>query len=407
MKFRFDPLEPPPFVVASDWKDWKWQFKSALKSIEDFRKYFELTSEEERAFALSEGIFQIRVTPYYAQLARSESAEGPLRRILMPKMQEFEKRGQQLFDPLGERKHSPTERILHRYPDRVLFLVTDICSVYCRYCTRKHFTGQDQAFVRGVQYQKALAYIRANKGIREVILSGGDPLTLSDEKLKMVLEDLRQIEHVELVRIGTRMPVVNPMRITDELVEMMSSYQPVYIMNHFNHPKELTAESAEALTRMANRGFPLFNQLVLLNGVNNHPALIQALARRLLYLRVKPYYMFQCDPSEGTEHLRTSIEDSLEIQKQLWGRMSGLAMSNLSLDIPDGGGKVGLVPDFQTGQTESGRVYKGWDGIEAPYFNPVDYKSLSPQDWQAYENEWQEIQNQSYGQKKLSGKNRS
>jgi lysine 2,3-aminomutase len=230
-----------------------------------------------------------------------------------------------------------------------------------------------------------------------VILSGGDPLTLSDERLRGLLRDLRSISHVELIRIGSRMPVVNPMRITDELVNMMKAFHPVYIMTHFNHPKELTAEAAEALKKFADHGFPLFNQLVLLNGVNNHPAVIQALSRRLLYLRVKPYYMFQCDPSQGTDHLRTSIDESLEIQRQLWGRLSGLALPPLSLDIPDGGGKVGLVPNFQTEVFSEGRRYRGWDGIEAVYLNPDPSRRELPADWGDYASEWESLKSQSYG----------
>ncbi|MCB0410929.1 MAG: KamA family radical SAM protein, partial [Bdellovibrionales bacterium] len=337
MKLDFKPNLPPTGVSKGDWCNWQWQVRKALTSEQDFSEYFDLTPEEIRAFRESKGLFQIRVTPYYAKLAQNEPADGPLRRILMPHSRELEMGAQFMLDPLGEKKHSPVDRVIHRYPDRALFLVTDFCSVYCRYCTRKHFTGKDQVFVRSESYRRALEYFRSCKGLREVILSGGDPLTLSDSKLLQVLSDLREIEHLEIIRIGTRMPVVNPFRITEGLVQQMKQFHPIYIMNHFNHPKEVTQESAQSLKFLADNGFPLLNQMVLLNGVNNHPAIVQALARRLLYLRVKPYYMFQCDPSEGTDHLRTSIEQSEWIQKELWGRLSGLAMSNLSLDIPDGG----------------------------------------------------------------------
>lgn len=225
-------------------------------------------------------------------------------------------------------------------------MITDICSVYCRFCTRKHFTGAEQAFIRESEYQDALAYIRSKPGVREVILSGGDPLTLSDQQLDRVLTDLRKIEHIEIIRIGTRMPVVCPMRITEGLVKIIRKHNPVFLMTHFNHPREITIEAKMAVEMFVDHGIPVMNQMVLLNGVNNHPAIVQALSRRLLFLRVKPYYMFQCDPSEGSDHLRTSIEDSLAIQQELWGTLSGLAMPNLSVDIPNGGGKVALVPDF-------------------------------------------------------------
>ena len=251
-----------------------------------------------------------------------------------------------------------------------MFLVTDFCNVYCRYCTRKHFTGQEQVFPPASEYQEALSYIAQTKSLSEVILSGGDPLTLSDGKINQVLSDLRQIEHIEIIRIGSRMPVVNPFRITKELVEILKKYNPVYLMTHFNHPNEITNDSAAALELLADNGVPVYNQMVLLNGVNNHPAIVTALSKRLLRLRVRPYYMFQCDPSEGTDHLRTSIEDSLDIQKQMWGRVSGLVMPNLSVDIPAGGGKVGLTPNFIDSQSESEWKFTGWDGKSGVYKNP-------------------------------------
>jgi len=296
-----------------------------------------------------------------------------------------------MLDPLGERKNNPAPRIIHRYPDRVLFLITDICSVYCRYCTRKHFTGQEQAFVKSDEYQEALKYIQSHPGIREVILSGGDPLTVSDAQLDRTLYDLRKIEHVEIIRIGTRMPVVCPMRITEDLVKILRKHKPVFLMSHFNHPREVTAEAAAAVELFVDHGIPVMNQMVLLNGVNNHPAIVQALSRRLLFLRAKPYYMFQCDPSHGTDHLRTSIEDSLEIQKELWGNLSGLAMPNLSVDIPDGGGKAYYVPSFETSRSEERREYRGWDGVEAEYINPAANKIVKPLDAEMYLEEWEQL----------------
>ena len=296
-----------------------------------------------------------------------------------------------MLDPLGERKNNPVARIIHRYSDRVLFLVTDICSVYCRYCTRKHFTGQEQAFIKQDEYQQALDYIKTHPGIREVILSGGDPLTLGTSQLERVLTDLRQIEHVEIIRIGSRMPVVCPMRIDADLVSVIKKAKPVYMMVHFNHPREVTREAAEALEMFVDNGIPVMNQMVLLNGVNNHPAIVQALSRRLLYLPVKPYYMFQCDPSLGTDHLRTSVEDSLQIQKELWGHLSGLAMPTLSLDIPDGGGKMYYAPSYETSVNGSVREYEGWDGVKARYVSPPTEKLLRPLDVEAYLPEWEEL----------------
>ncbi len=389
MKFTFPKSPKPDSVADSDWNNWTWQLRQSLKTQSDFEKVFTLTESERAAFAQGKELFNIRTTPYYASLA-GDSPQDSIRQILMPQRFEIEEGLQQMLDPLGERKNNPAPRVIHRYSDRVLFLVTDICSVYCRFCTRKHFTGQEQAFIRNEEYEQALSYIRSHPGIREVILSGGDPLTISDAQLDRVLSDLRNIDHVEIIRIGTRMPVVCPMRVTDELVAILKKHKPVFLMSHFNHPNELTAEAATALEKFVDNGVPVMNQMVLLNGINNHPALVQALNRRLLYLRVKPYYMFQCDPSQGTDHLRTSVEDSLEIQKELWGHLSGLAMPNLSVDIPNGGGKTYLVPNFQVAQEGLTRKYVGWDGVEAEYVSPAAENIKKP-DASLYLTEWESL----------------
>ncbi|XGC80387.1 KamA family radical SAM protein [Bdellovibrio bacteriovorus] len=390
MKFHFPRSPKPPEFAESDWNNWTWQLRHSLKTQQDFESVFTLTPDEKAAFQGGKELFNIRTTPYYASLA--QEAGSSVRQILMPHKFEIEEGSQQMLDPLGEKRNNPAPRIIHRYSDRVLFLVTDICSVYCRFCTRKHFTGQEQAFIKNEEYEKALAYIKSHPGIREVILSGGDPLTISDAQLDRVLSDLRRIDHVEIIRIGTRMPVVCPMRVTEDLVKILKKNKPVFLMSHFNHPSELTAEAAEALERFVDNGVPVMNQMVLLNGINNHPALIQALNRRLLYLRVKPYYMFQCDPSMGTDHLRTSIEDSLEIQKELWGHLSGLAMPNLSVDIPNGGGKTYLVPNFETKHEGRVRHYIGWDGVEAQYVSPAPEKIKKP-DISGFEKEWSDLKN--------------
>jgi lysine 2,3-aminomutase len=396
MKFVFQPTEPTAGAAVADWNDYRWQLKKSLKVEADFGPLFDLTDSEKKGFEAQGRLFQVRCTPYYAALAHRTNAADPIRRMILPHEKELLAEGQQLFDPLGERQHSPIERIVHRYPDRALFLVTDFCSVYCRFCLRKHFTGQDQSFIGSKAYAEALDYLAKNSGIREVILSGGDPLTLSDDRIEQLLSDLRKIEHLEIIRIGSRMPVVCPMRVTEALAQSLRKFAPVYFMTHFNHPKELSSEAAKALGILVDHGIPVFNQMVLLRGINNHPATIQALCRRLIYLRVKPYYMFQCDPSEGTEHFRISVEESMAIQRELWGRLSGLAMPNLSLDIPGGGGKTGLVPNFQTAQSETSRSYIGWDGIAGDYKNPAGDPELPP-DIADYLVEWEAIKNQRYG----------
>lgn len=389
--------------------------RASLKSESDFAHVFELANEEVAGFRGAEGdlkLFEVRTTPYYAALASATNPLDPIRRILMPRREELHRGVQSMLDPLGEKKNSRTSRIVHRYPDRALFLVTDFCSVYCRYCTRKHFTGGEASFAKKDDYEEALAYLRKATGIREVILSGGDPLTLSDAILDRILTDLRAIEHIEIIRIGSRMPVVNPMRVTDDLVRLLKKAKPVFLMTHFNHPRELTSEAAAAVEKFVDKGIPVFNQMVLLNGVNNSAAIVQALSRRLLFLRAKPYYMFQCDPSFGTDHLRTSIEESLEIQAALWGNLSGLAMPNFSVDIPNGGGKTSLAPNFELldqrqGSIESGvtRVFEGWDGVRAEYCSPGLASRIVPVDAHVYADEWNELRAGKNSCSKFSGSN--
>ena len=415
MRIRFEaaPAQSSPlYKDAIRWNDWTWQMRASLKTKADFARVFDLDREETAGFlgaglqdtAGIEGaaaelkLFEVRTTPYYAALASATNADDPIRRILMPRREELHRGVQSMLDPLGEKKNSRTSRIVHRYPDRVLFLVTDFCSVYCRYCTRKHFTGGEASFAKPTEYEEALTYLRRATGVREVILSGGDPLTLSDAVLERVLTDLRAMAHIEIIRIGSRMPVVNPMRVTDDLVRLLQKAKPVFLMTHFNHPRELTLEAATAIEKFVDHGIPVFNQMVLLNGVNNSAAIVQALSRRLLFLRAKPYYMFQCDPSFGTDHLRTSIEESLAIQRELWGNLSGLAMPNFSVDIPDGGGKTSLTPDFECveerrGDLETGvrRVFEGWDGVRSEYLSPPAARRIEPADADHYLDEWRAL----------------
>jgi lysine 2,3-aminomutase len=394
MSFNFRPHYPKGPYEGLDlavWRDWKWQLKNSLKSVSDFAKIYNLTATEKAGFESSQGLFQIRSTPYYATLGSRDEPRDPVRLIQTPDYKEMDSRFQEMVDPLAEVKNSVSSRLIHRYSDRVLFLVTDFCSVYCRFCTRKRFTGQNLSLLSSGEYEEALTYIRSHPGVREVILSGGDPLTLSDENLDRILFDLRQIPHVEIIRIGSRMTVVNPFRVTDDLVTVLKRHKPVYFMNHFNHPNEITGDTAVALEKLADGGVPLMNQMVLLNGINNHAAIVQALSRRLLYLRVKPYYMFQCDPSKGTDHLRTSIEDSQEIQRELWGHLSGLAMPQLSVDIPNGGGKASLVPNFVESRSSNVWKFKGFDGIEHTYVDPLPEAIQKPIVDEEFAAEWARV----------------
>ena len=378
MKLRFKSLGKPEFISEKDWFDWKWQVKNV------------------QTLSLNKFSFSSGATPYYLRLIKKNACLKPIVEI---NKKEFNSGRQALKDPLGEEKHSPFPRLIHRYPDRVLFLVTDQCAVYCRYCTRKRFTGKKQALSAKKEQTEVLSYIRENKGIREVILSGGDPLTLSDAVLDNILRQLREIEHIEIIRIASRLPVVCPMRLTSSLCSVLKKYQPLFLMTHFNHPLELTEEAQKSLSRVADSGILMFNQTVLLNQINNHPSIIQALVRRLLYLRVKPYYIFQCDPSEGTDHFRTSIENSLNIQKELWGRLSGLALPNFSLDIPGGGGKVALTPDFTVQKKKEQWNFKGWDFVEGVYKNPIKKCAFEAtnESFEQYKEEWNILKNQVYG----------
>lgn len=389
MKFHFFPAPKPDQVLEKDWQNWHWQMQKSVSTLAEIERAIPLTATEKLALTQGSSLFRTRLTPYIVSMIEADP-RGPLRRMLIPDHQELHRGEHTHFDPLAERKNEVVPRLIHRYPDRVLLLVTDTCSVYCRYCTRKHFTASDSNLIAASEFLAAFEYIKKHPGIREVILSGGDPLTLSDQQLGRILSGLREIEHVEIIRIGTRMPVVCPQRITPDLVFLLKRYNPVYLMTHFNHPRELTSDAASALTLVADNGIPIFNQMVLLNGINNHPAVVQALCRRLLYLRVKPYYMHQCDPSESSWHLQTPIQESASIQRQLWGNLSGLAMPNLSIDLPGGGGKVGVVPDFRVSPPEnSTKEFVGFDGIGGVYILPENYSPLVPIGIEEYQAEWE------------------
>ncbi len=370
--YEWRQIEPWPKVSTKEWRDWRWQMSHALKSEEDFLQFFELSDEEKKGFEGTGKIFRTQSTPYYASLADKVDHDCSIRQMLLPNVAELFDGYQQMLDPLGEniKKNRPCERLVHRYTDRALFLATDMCGMYCRYCTRKHFTASDQVMASQHQLDEAVKYVKQHPEIKEVIFSGGDPLTLSNSRLEKMLSAFYEIETLEIIRMGSRMPVVNPFRVDEDLIKLFQSYQPLFFMTHFNHPDELTEDAVKSLTLLVDNGIPVFNQMVLLNGINNHPDLVYALSRRLLYLRVKPHYMFQADPSLGTDHLRNSIEDSLQIQRQLWGHTSGLAMPQYIVDIPEGGGKVALTPNFVSHESETQWSFKGWDGVEADYLSP-------------------------------------
>ncbi len=387
-KVQLKSYEPIIKTTPENWYDWKWQLRNSLKTLEDFEKHFDLSTNEKEGFQISKNKFKIEVSPYYASLVEKGHFNDPVRQTFMPNSLEGQTGLQEQLDPLGEKNNSPTARVLHRYPDRALFLVTDLCSLYCRYCTRKHFTGKDQAYVKKSEYEQSIDYFKRHSQIKEVLISGGDPLTLSNERIETILKDLYAIPHIELIRIGSRIPATLPMRIDQQLIGIFKKYKPIYLMTHFNHPNEVTYDAAERLEMLVDNGVPVFNQMVLLNGVNNDPALIYALSRRLLHLRVKPYYMFQCDPSRGSDHFRTPVEQSLQIQKKLWGRASGLSLPNLSLDIPSGGGKVGFTPNFLDRVVGNEYQFTGWDGVSEKYISPSQDSVILPHVSELYQSEF-------------------
>lgn len=357
---------------AVEWNDWQWQLRHRLTRVEDLEAFVELTDEERRGIELAPGLFRIGITPYYAALMDRERADCPVRLQVVPKPAEENVARGEYRDPLGEDGLSPAPSIVHRYPDRVLLLALDRCAVYCRHCNRRRLVGQDDGVISTQQLEEALAYIRRTPQIRDVLISGGDPLTLATDKLEWIVSSVRAIEHVDIVRIGTRVPVALPMRIDDELVAMLRKYHPLYINTHFNHPKEVTPEAIAACNKLADAGIPLGNQCVLLRGVNSEPAIIERLNRLLLKMRVKPYYLFQGDPVQGTDHLRTPVGAGIEIMNHLRGRITGMGIPQLVIDAPGGGGKIPIGPNYLLAQGPDTLTLRNFENKIVQYVEPAE-----------------------------------
>ncbi len=341
-----------PAVSDRDWHDWHWQMRNRIRSAEQLAQVLELSDAERQAMQLVGSLLPVAITPYYASLLDPRDAGQPLRRTVVPVCDELLCSPGESDDPLHEDASSPTPGIVHRYPDRVLFLVHDHCATFCRYCTRSRVVGQDELLADRDRLMDGLEYIRRTPAIRDVLLSGGDPLLVSDEKLDWLLGELRRIPHVQFVRMGTKVPVVLPQRITPQLVRMLRRHHPLWLSLHFTHPDECTPETALACRRLADAGIPLGSQTVLLKGVNDDVATMRQLMHRLLMMRVRPYYLYQCDPISGSAHLRTSVEAGLEIIRGLRGWTTGYAVPTYVIDAPGGGGKIPLQPDTMA----------GWDG---------------------------------------------
>lgn len=346
-----------PAGSLSDWNDWRWQVRNSIKSVSALKRFLDLTSDELACDENDKVNLPIRITPYYASLLSCNDAMQAIRRSVIPVKEELYISPGEDHDPLCEENSSPVPNLVHRYPDRVLFLITGFCSTYCRYCTRSHMVAQDDKLHLGKSaLEPAFNYIASNPAIRDVLLSGGDPLTLGDSYLEYVLSRLRAIPHVEIIRIGTKVPVVLPQRITKSLVAILSKYHPLFMSIHFTHPDELTPEVAQATARLANAGIPLGSQTVLLKSINDEVQTMKSLMQGLLKLRVRPYYLYQCDPIPGSTHFRTPVEKGLEIIEGLRGHTSGYAVPHFVIDAPGGGGKIPLLPEYFLGRDEHGNI---------------------------------------------------
>lgn len=355
-----------PLATVDSWNDWKWQLRNSITTIEGLQKIMKLSEKEIMAITNLKGRLPLRITPYFASLIYDTKFSHPLRRNVIPAVEELIQHVNEQSDPLHEQSFSPVKGIVHRYPDRVLFTVTQVCSSYCRYCTRSHSVGKLDKLGRN-DFEKAFDYIRKHTEVRDVLISGGDPLTLSDEVLDYILSNIRSIEHVEMIRIGTRVPVVLPQRITDNLITILRKYHPLFLSLHFSHPLEITEECAKACTRLADGGFPLGSQTVLLKGINDNVPVMKELFHKLLRIRVRPYYLYQCDLIPGSGHFRTSVRKGLEIIKGLRGYTSGYAIPQFVVDAPGGGGKIPLLPDYVVEHTDEKIVLRNYKGVLCEY----------------------------------------
>ena len=357
-------------VTEAEWNDHRWQLKNAIRDIATLEKVLTLTEEERQNLQRCLSKFTMEITPYYAALMDREDPNCPVRMQSVPRLAELHDDLSDLADPLHEDVDSPVPGLTHRYPDRVLLLVTNICSMNCRHCTRRRLVGDTDVHMPEENVQKAIDYIAAHPEVRDVLISGGDPFVLPDDRLESILKRLRAIPQVEIIRFGTRTPVVMPQRITPELCGMLQKYHPVYVNTHFNHPKEITAEAREACARLANAGIQLGNQSVLLRGINDDPVVMKKLVHKLLTVRVKPYYIYQCDLSLGISHFRTSVAKGIEIIESLRGHTTGMAVPTFVVDAPGGGGKIPVMPNYLISLGDGRAILRNYEGVITTYTWP-------------------------------------
>lgn len=357
-------------VTEEEWNDWQWQVRNRIQDVETLGKIIEVTEEEKEDIGKVLSKFRMGITPYYASLMDPKDKDCPVRMQAVPSILETHISGSDLEDPLHEDEDSPVPGLTHRYPDRVLFLITDMCSMYCRHCTRRRFAGSHDSGVSKDRIDACIEYIRNTPVVRDVLLSGGDALLVSDERLEYIISELRKIPHVEIVRIGSRTPVVLPQRITDDLVNMLKKYHPIWLNTHFNHPKEVTPEAIEACRKLADAGIPLGNQSVLLRGVNDSVRTMRNLVHDLVKARVRPYYIYQCDLSLGIEHFRTKVAKGIEIIEGLRGHTSGYCVPTFVVDAPGGGGKTPVMPQYVISQSPTKICLRNYEGIITTYTEP-------------------------------------
>ncbi|HOY83717.1 MAG: lysine 2,3-aminomutase [Candidatus Cloacimonetes bacterium] len=369
-------------ATAKEWNDWHWQIRNRITDFKTLKKYIELQPEEEAVARSKSFSFRMAITPYYLSLIDPKNPHDPVRLQAIPRIAESVEDPSDMADPLHEDADAPVPGMTHRYPDRVLLLLTDQCSMYCRHCTRRRKAGEYDAPMPRENVDKAIKYIEQHKEVRDVILSGGDPLTMSDARIDEVLARLAGIDHVDIVRIGTRTPVVMPQRITDELIAVLKKYKFVWLNTHFNHPNELTKEAAAALAKLAEAGVVLGNQSVLLKGINDHVDVMKALVHALVRNRVRPYYIYQCDLSEGISHFRTPVSRGIEIIESLRGHTSGLCVPTYVVDAPGGGGKIPVMPNYIISQMPGRVILRNYEGFITAYTEP-EYTALDDKKYKA------------------------
>lgn len=362
-----------PNVSDADWNDWHWQVRNRIETLDELEKYINLTPEEQEGIRRALKTIRMAITPYYLSLINLNDKDDPIRKQCVPSIAECYISNGDMEDPLSEDVYSPVPGLTHRYPDRVLFLVTDMCAMYCRHCTRRRLVGQTDCEHPRNRIDAALEYIQKTECVRDVLISGGDALMLGDSKLEYILERLHKIKHVEVIRLGTRAPVVCPQRITPELCAILSKYHPVWVNTQFNHPNEVTPESEKACAMLANAGIPLGNQSVLLRGINDCTHIQLKLVHELVRIRVRPYYLYQCDLSQGISHFRTPISKGIEIIEALRGHTSGFCVPTFVVDAPGGGGKIPVMPEYVISQAPGKVILRNFEGVITTYTEPEEY----------------------------------